>query len=150
MIIPNDCESGGHEIRTRNPRKGRLISNEVANHSHILQWRVNLVLFYQNRIFRQEGGELGIFKGAFKIGGHGKGICLETFSKPSDYSVLIPTSLDVGNKNNSKIVAPRFIWGTKQRRHSPNASVPLPSPRLLARGREGTSCVILCRFESHA
>ena len=30
--IPNDCESGGHEIRTRNPRKGRLISNEVASH----------------------------------------------------------------------------------------------------------------------
>ena len=52
--------------------------------------------------------------GAAKLGGMKKGMCLETFSKPSDYSVLIPTSLDVGNKNNSKIVAPRFIWGTKK------------------------------------
>ena len=60
-----------------------------------------------------------------------------------DQSNLIPTSLDVGNENNSKIVAPRFIWGTKQRRHSPNASFPLPSPLRMERGREGTLCVIL-------
>ena len=48
------------------------------------------------------------------LGGMKKGMCLETFSKSSDYSVLIPTSLDVENKNNSKIVAPRFIWGSKK------------------------------------
>ena len=91
-------------------------------------------------------------KGAFKIGGHGKGICLETFSKPSDYSVLIPTSLDVGNKNNSKIVAPRFIWGLNK--DATLQTLPFPSlPRAYWR-EEGRGLralyYYLCRFESHA
>ena len=40
-----------------------------------------------------------------------KGTCLEIFSKPSDQSVLIPTSLDVGNNNKSKNVAPDLSGG---------------------------------------
>ena len=59
-----------------------------------------------------------------------KGMCLETFSKPSDYSVLIPTSLDVGNKNNSKIVAPRFIWRIKKTilpKRLPSTLTPAPN-----------------------
>ena len=65
-----------------------------------------------------------------KLGDMKKGMCLETFSKPSDYSVLIPTSLDVGNKNNSKIVAPRFIWGTKKTllpKRLPSTLTPAPN-----------------------
>ena len=59
-----------------------------------------------------------------------KGMCLETFSKSSDYSVLIPTSLDVENKNNSKIVAPRFIWGIKKAilpKRLPSTLTPAPN-----------------------
>ena len=55
--IPNDCESGGHEIRTRNPRKGRLISNEVASHSLILLMACKFECILAKTHFSSRGGE---------------------------------------------------------------------------------------------
>ncbi len=86
------------------------------------------------------------------FGGMKKGKILETFSKPSDYTVLIPTSLDVGNKNNSKIAAPRFIWETKKtllpkRLPSTLSPAPLGAGESVAFARYNT---ILYPFGSHA
>ena len=73
-----------------------------------------------------------------------KGMCLETFSKPSDYSVLIPTSLDVGNKKQFNNRSPQIYLGDKTKAPLPKRfpSPPFPAPLGAGKGGEFVRYII--------